>query len=150
MLLMIPFYSHLRASVGRLWRPKCSMEIHSRENVFFFFKFSLKEGCDRILHEDPWLFDGRLIILKPLFEHIGLERDLLSSIPVWVRFPNLHLKLWSQSIIVRLPVLLVILFTWTRQRLKEKDFLMHVVLLKLKPLTNSLKLWNWLYQRKNS
>lgn len=96
---MIPFYSHLRASVGRLWRPKCSMEIHSRENGFFFFKFSLKEGCDRILHEGPWLFDDRLIILKPLSEHIGLERDLLSSIPVWVRFPNLHLKLWSQSII---------------------------------------------------
>lgn len=51
------------------------------------------------LHRGPWLFDGRLIILKPWTEDIGLDRDLLSTIPVWVRFPNLHLKLWSKSIL---------------------------------------------------
>jgi len=33
---------------------------------------------------------------------MGLERDLLSSVPIWVRFPSLDLKLWSKSIISRI------------------------------------------------
>lgn len=94
-----PFYSHLKACVGRLWRTTCSLEIHSRENGFFFFKFGTKEECDRVLNEGPWLFDGRLIILKPWSPTIGLERDILTTVPVWVRFPSLHLKLWSRTVI---------------------------------------------------
>ena len=27
-----PFYLHLKACVGRLWKPTCSLEIHSRKN----------------------------------------------------------------------------------------------------------------------
>jgi len=30
---------------------------------------------------------------------MDLERDLLSSIPVCVRFPSLHLKFWTQNVI---------------------------------------------------
>ena len=33
---------------------------------------------------------------------MGLERDLLSTVPIWIRFPSLDLKLWSNSIIRRL------------------------------------------------
>ena len=92
-----PFFLHLKACVGRPWRPNCSLDVYSRENGFFFFKFVNKGECDRILHGGPWLFDGRLIILKRWSESLELEPDLLSSIPVWVRFPSLHLK--SQDIL---------------------------------------------------
>ena len=37
------FYSHIKACAGRLWKPSCSLEIFSRENGFFFFKFGSKE-----------------------------------------------------------------------------------------------------------
>ena len=50
-----------------------------------------------VLQTGPWLFDGRLIILKQWSTDSGLDRDLLSSVPVWIRFPNLHLKFWSQN-----------------------------------------------------
>ena len=44
-----PFYLHLKAYAGSLWRPKCSLEIHSRDNGYFFFKFGSSEECDRVL-----------------------------------------------------------------------------------------------------
>ncbi|XP_020243286.1 uncharacterized protein LOC109821513 [Asparagus officinalis] len=97
-----PFYSHLKGCVGRLWKLKCSLEIYSRENGFFFFKFGCKEELNRVLNGGPWLFDGRLIILKKWSENIGLERELLNSVPVWIRLPSLHLKLWSNNIIGRI------------------------------------------------
>ena len=58
--------------------------------------------CDRILQTGPWLFDGRLIVLKKWTDQVGLERDLLSSVLVWVRFLALHLKLCSKAIISRI------------------------------------------------
>lgn len=94
-----PFFLHLKSCVSRLWKPTCSLEIFSRKNGFFFFKFSTQEECERIFHGGPWLFDGRLIILKKWSESTSLERDLLASIPVWVRFPSLHLKFWSQKVL---------------------------------------------------
>ena len=69
----------------------CSLGVHSRENGCFFFKFGDGNECDRILQGGPWLFDGRLIVLRRWHEHIGLERDLLSI-----------LKLWSKNIISRI------------------------------------------------
>jgi len=44
----------------------------------------------------PWLFDG---LLKQWTEQIGLDWDLLSSVPVWVRFSSLYLNLWSKPIL---------------------------------------------------
>jgi len=59
-----PFFIHLKACVSRLWKLDCSLDLFSRENGFFFFKFGSKEECDRVFHGGSWLFDGRLIILK--------------------------------------------------------------------------------------
>jgi len=77
-----PFFLHIKACVTRLWKLSCSLEVFTRENGFFFFKFGTSEECDRILHGGPWLFDGRLTILKRWSESTSLERDLLNSIPV--------------------------------------------------------------------
>jgi len=39
-----PFYLHLKVYVAHLWEPKCSLEIHFRENNFFFPpKFGTKD-----------------------------------------------------------------------------------------------------------
>ena len=50
-----PFYMQLKACVSGLWKPTCSLEIHSRENDFFFFKFGDAEECNRVLQTRPWL-----------------------------------------------------------------------------------------------
>ena len=34
-----PFYMRLKACVGTLWKPTCSLVVHSRDNGYFFFKF---------------------------------------------------------------------------------------------------------------
>ena len=49
-----PFYMNLKACVGRMWKLKCSMEVHSRDNGFFFFKFGDWEEGNRILQGGPW------------------------------------------------------------------------------------------------
>jgi len=92
--------------VNRLWKPNCSLDIQSRENGFIFFRFGTKEECNCVLQTGPWLFDGCLIILKQWSPDIGLERDLLSVVPVWVRFPSLHPKFWSNNFISKIASLI--------------------------------------------
>ena len=123
-----PFCLQIKACVNRIWNPSCSLEVHSRENGFFFFKFGDAVECDRILQIGPWIFDGRLIVLKKWTEQIGLERDLISSVPIWVCFPSLHLKLQSRSIISRIASLLGVPIHMTRTQQMERDYLMLAVL----------------------
>lgn len=61
-----PFFGKLRAYAQRVWRPKGSFEIFSRENGFFFVRFGMDEDVERVLQGGPWTFDGRLIIAKKM------------------------------------------------------------------------------------
>jgi len=44
-----PFYMHLKTCVGRLWKPTCSLDVHLRENGYFFSSSLVMEdsvqGC---------------------------------------------------------------------------------------------------------
>lgn len=97
-----PFYLHLKTCVTRLWRPTCLLEVHSRENGFFLFHFGSGDDCDRILQGGPWLFDGRLIVLRLWEADAILERDLFTSVPVRIRPPALPSQFWSQDVINKL------------------------------------------------
>jgi len=52
-----PYYVHLKACVTRLWKPTCPLEIHTRENGYFLFRFGNKDECNRVLQTGPWFFD---------------------------------------------------------------------------------------------
>ena len=87
-----PFFHHLKAAVGRLWRPRGGVRVFSRENGYFFFKFDSESECDRILQDGPWLFDSQLIVLKKWSPAICLDRDVFSSVPIWIKFPFISPK----------------------------------------------------------
>ena len=69
--------------------------------VFLFLNLGMEMRV-REFFKGARLFDGRLIVRRRWSEHMGLERDFLSTIPVWVHFPSLNLKLWSKSVIGRI------------------------------------------------
>ena len=48
----------------RLWNPICSLNVHSRENEYFFFQFGEREECEIILQMGPCVFVGMLIVLR--------------------------------------------------------------------------------------
>src|SRR5438270_2386704 len=42
-------------------------------------------------------YDGRLLVLKQWSSSSTFDRDVLSSLPLWIRIPSLPLKLWSNK-----------------------------------------------------
>lgn len=71
------YYHHLKAFVLRSWNPKGSLDVLTRDNGFFMFKFSMKEDMTGVLEGGPYMFEGRPLVLKVWNRHVGLERDIL-------------------------------------------------------------------------
>ena len=71
-------------------------------NGFFLFQFLLGENGSKVLKGGLWLIGGRVFILKKWERGLDVRKDLLQSVPMRVRFPQLGLHLWSSNIIGRI------------------------------------------------
>ncbi|KAK2658648.1 hypothetical protein Ddye_005181 [Dipteronia dyeriana] len=62
----------------RIWGCRGLLEVLANENGFYFFKFSDDEACSNVLEADPWLFTGRMLILKKWLPRLILTKDTYS------------------------------------------------------------------------
>jgi hypothetical protein len=90
-----PYYMFFKAYIKRVWLPKGKFEVYARDNGFYLVQFELAEDCNKILEGGPWMMDGKFIIMKKWNSSIKYEKDLLLSIPIWVKFPNLNFAYWN-------------------------------------------------------
>lgn len=96
------YFHHVQVFVNRVWNPKGKLDVLTIDNGFFMFKFSLYEVMNRILKGGPYFFDGRPLVLKLWKRNVGLDRDILNTLPVWIRFPILRISFWTPLIISKL------------------------------------------------
>lgn len=64
---------------------------------FFLFKFTSKKGVDDVLENGPWLIRNVPIILKPWTLNTNLLKEDLTNIPVWVKFHDVPLAMFSDD-----------------------------------------------------
>ncbi|KAK1312399.1 hypothetical protein QJS10_CPA07g00448 [Acorus calamus] len=51
----------------------------------------------KVLEGGPWTMDNRPFVLKRWSPSVRMEQERLTSIPIWVKFPNLPLHFWSKE-----------------------------------------------------
>ncbi|KAK3218486.1 hypothetical protein Dsin_012456 [Dipteronia sinensis] len=51
--------------------------------------FTDDEACSNVLESGPWLFTGRMVILKKWHPRLILTKETYSKIPVWVKLFNI-------------------------------------------------------------
>ncbi|XP_077246059.1 uncharacterized protein LOC143885903 [Tasmannia lanceolata] len=64
---------------------------------FFLIRFSNVEYCTTALESQVHNVGGRPLILQKWAPCCSLEKRKLSSIPLWIKLPGLHLKFWSKT-----------------------------------------------------
>lgn len=87
-----PYYPHLKAFVTLIWKPTSCLDILTSDNGLFMFKFASKDDMDCVLTGGPYMFNGRLLVLKAWHRNLGLDRDIFSTISVWIHFLNLRVQ----------------------------------------------------------
>ncbi|KAK1309974.1 hypothetical protein QJS10_CPA08g00991 [Acorus calamus] len=98
----IPVYIPFLQFLKRLWKPKGEIKLLLHGNGFFTVRFDLFEDLNSVLEGGPWTMDHRPFILRRWTPNVRMEQGRLSSIPVWIRLPNLPLHLWEEECLSRI------------------------------------------------
>lgn len=83
-----------------------TFEVFYRQKGFIVIRFSSDEDCNRILKQGPYTFNSCIIIFKQWKMGMNLTRDYFTSIPIWIRFHNMNLELWTKDAICRISLTL--------------------------------------------
>ncbi|KAG5222082.1 MILDEW RESISTANCE LOCUS [Salix suchowensis] len=75
------------------WKCKASLTIH--ESGWLVYRFLHEEDKLAVLSGGPYLVYGRPLILKSMPEFFDFSTADMSTVPVWIKLPNLPLQCWS-------------------------------------------------------
>lgn len=89
-----PYYFHIKACISRMWKYG-GIWISIRKKMTTSLNSLWQKITTELLQEGPWHFDGRFQVMHKWTAEVGLGRDLLASVPIWVRLLKLHLTFWS-------------------------------------------------------
>lgn len=99
----------------------------------FIVRFSSKEHHDQACNTNGIMFDKKPFIVKPWYPNISYEKSSLTSIPVWVKLPNLDIMYWTEHILTQIvgylgKVLKIDTATLTRSRMMYARVLVDMTL----------------------
>lgn len=97
-----PYYPYFKEYILRVWKPMGEFSIFSMENGFYVIKFSKEKDCLNVLEGGPYYYNKKLMMMKRWNPGMQLNKDLLKTIPIWIRLPNLPLDFWTEEGISRI------------------------------------------------
>lgn len=71
-------------------------------DVYFVLKFDSATDRDEVLLSGPHLINSKPIIVKPWKADFNFNEEILKTIPLWVKFPDLPLNCWGVETLSRI------------------------------------------------
>ena len=90
-------YSAVRTIARSVWASTGLVDVLTLEKGFFLFRFASVEGMTSVVEKGPWLFSGRFMVLRRWSPGLPLSKATLSKIPVWAKFHNVPMELWTEE-----------------------------------------------------
>ncbi|KAK1272493.1 hypothetical protein QJS04_geneDACA015180 [Acorus gramineus] len=90
-----PVYTPFLQFLKRLWKPKGGINLMLKGNGFFMVNFDNEEDLQEVLEGGPWTMASQPFVIQRWTPHTRMELERLTSIPIWVKFPDLPLHMWS-------------------------------------------------------
>ncbi|CAH9068144.1 unnamed protein product [Cuscuta europaea] len=73
------------------------VEDKSHSKGWIIFKFKSDEDRVKVLTEGSYVLYGKTMFLKTLSDDFSFESEEFLRVPIWVKFLNLHLRLWRAT-----------------------------------------------------
>ncbi|WMV54716.1 hypothetical protein MTR67_048101 [Solanum verrucosum] len=71
---------------------------------YFVVKFANAEERDMVLCSGPHHLLRRPVIMKPWVPEFNFKEEILTTIPLWVKLPNLPLNCWNSVVLSKIVV----------------------------------------------
>ncbi|KAJ6353314.1 hypothetical protein OIU76_002350 [Salix suchowensis] len=85
----------LKNIISSSWNCVAKMQVH--ESGWIVYKFQSELEKMNVLRGGPYLVYGRPLMLKEMPEYFDFSSTAMTTLPVWVKLPNLPLKCWSST-----------------------------------------------------
>ncbi|XP_074298245.1 uncharacterized protein LOC141629082 [Silene latifolia] len=92
----------LEAYAKKYWTNAASPVIQYYRKGWFSFRFSAEEDMNTVLKGGPWNMGPHTLILKRWSPTFSQEMESITTVPIWILFPNLDPFLWSSSTLSKL------------------------------------------------
>lgn len=96
-----PTIAALKAYFTRSWTVALP-EIFKHDDGFFILKFASQSDRNLVIANGPYSYNSRPVILKPWHAEYSFKDEVLRTMPLWVRLPNLPLHCWSADSLSRI------------------------------------------------
>lgn len=95
-------YNSVKNYVAKHWEEQGPIEVLAMDSGILLFKFPSIERKLAVMKQGPWYFDNKPLLLTPWSVDLNVEDLNVSSIPIWVKLPNLKLHLWNEHALSKL------------------------------------------------
>ncbi|KAK4737473.1 hypothetical protein R3W88_001170 [Solanum pinnatisectum] len=72
------------------------------KDEYYVVGFANEEERDRVLCSGPYYLMRRPIIMKPWVLEFNFKEEILTTIPLWVKLPNLPLNCWNVVVLSKI------------------------------------------------
>ncbi|XP_019261248.1 PREDICTED: uncharacterized protein LOC109239178 [Nicotiana attenuata] len=90
-----PYEKAMENYVLNVWNFVTKPKILMHAEGYCIFRFNSKADRDLVLQSGPYTFRNKPVVLRIWEIDFTFNKDVLSTIPVWVRFPGLPVGFWS-------------------------------------------------------
>ncbi|XP_075092379.1 uncharacterized protein LOC142172614 [Nicotiana tabacum] len=77
------------------WNFTAKPKVYYHNEGQFVVRFNSMEDRDEVLYSGPHMLGTKPMIVKAWLENFDFSKEVLHTIPVWVKFPNLPLNCWG-------------------------------------------------------
>ncbi|XP_074293052.1 uncharacterized protein LOC141619952 [Silene latifolia] len=97
-----PNLKQVQDFVQKAWKQIASPIVQYYRKGWFSFRFTTQEDMNNVLREGPWKLGSSSLILKQWYPNFSMEMDKVSTVPIWVLFPDFEPFLWSESVLSKM------------------------------------------------
>lgn len=84
------------------WNYIAKSKVYYHNEGFFLVKFGSIEDKDEVLFSGPHTMNNRPFIFKIWEADFDFHKEVLQTIPLWIKMPNLPLNCWSMDSLSRI------------------------------------------------
>ncbi|WMV46820.1 hypothetical protein MTR67_040205 [Solanum verrucosum] len=86
----------------REWKRSFRSKVFYHDDGYFLVRFNSNEDMDEVFLTGPYTLRNRPIIMKLWTDDFDFHAEILQTIPIWVRLPNLPLNSWGMDSLSRI------------------------------------------------
>uniref|UniRef100_M1DNN1 Endonuclease/exonuclease/phosphatase n=1 Tax=Solanum tuberosum TaxID=4113 RepID=M1DNN1_SOLTU len=90
-----PTIASLERYITAQWNYITKPTVYYHNDGYFLVRFASLDDRDEVLYSRPHMLNNRPIIAKTWSPDFDLSKEVLQTIPIWVKFPNLPLNCWG-------------------------------------------------------